>query len=132
MPGEICETVLDASLWISGLFSVFHAMRILEHGLCALAVCVSPSISPELENWRYIIDQIEKEIRKQEQLPKSVTKTKELQFLSQAASHFWYYKDAWRNHVSHSRASYDAEEATQIVGHVRDFMQHLSESKAHQ
>lgn len=89
-----------------------------------LSVTFSGSI--ELENWKNIIDQIEKEIRKQESQPKSPAKTAELQFCSECATHFFYIKEAWRNHVSHSRATYDEEQASRIVDHVRNFMAALA------
>jgi hypothetical protein len=108
--------------------AVFHAMRILEHGLRAFAsrVGLTLAVPMELENWKNIIDQIEKEIRKQEALPKSAAKSAELQFCANAAAHFWYIKEAWRNHVSHSRADYDEDEAARVVEHVRDFMRALA------
>ena len=53
--------------------SVFHAMRIVEHGLRDLAarLKLEPKGPVESENWKNLIDQIESAIRKQEQLPKS-------------------------------------------------------------
>ena len=48
------------------------------------------------------------------------------EFYSEAASHFFYIKEAWRNHVSHSRTDYDDTEATRVVARVRDFMTALA------
>lgn len=108
--------------------AIFHLMRVLEHGLHDLAVRlnVPMSASVELENWKNIIDRIEKEITKLEQLPKSSAKSATLQFYSEAASNFRYFKDAWRNHVSHSRATYDERQALNTWNHVRMFMQELA------
>ncbi len=103
---------------------VFHLMRVLEHGLVALADTLA--VQSEFENWKNIIDQIEAEIKKLEQQPKSQQKSDDLQFYSEAAKEFRYFKDAWRNHVAHSRADYDFTEAHKIMEHVKDFMVHLA------
>lgn len=106
---------------------VFHLMRVLEIGLHDLAKQVGlPESAMELENWKTVIDQIEKQIWNLAQTPKSTTKSETLQFYSEAASGFRYFKDAWRNHVSHSRASYDEREALIIFNSVQAFMQVLA------
>jgi len=109
--------------------AVFHLMRVLEHGLRDLATRTGATFASgiELENWKNIIDVIEKEIRKQEQLPKSPQKTSDLEFYSKAASQCWHFKEAWRNHVSHSRASYDETDAEEVHLAVGRFMQQLAE-----
>ncbi len=107
--------------------SVFHSMRALEHGLRWLAASVG--LSPEAmahENWKNVIDQIEKRIREMESATKSLDKTERMRVSSEAASQFRYFKDAWRNHVSHSRATYDPRSGSSVFNHVRDFMQHLA------
>jgi hypothetical protein len=106
---------------------VFHLMRVLEHGLRALSTKVG--LAPETmahENWKNVIDQIEKKIREVEALPKSASKIQNLQSLSTAATQFRYFKDAWRNHVSHSRATYDMPTAETVWFHVRGFMQQMA------
>ena len=107
--------------------SVFHLMRVLEHGLHAFAKCLGVAFPTpiELENWKNIIDKIEAEIRQLEQLPKSTNKAERTKLYSQVACQFRYFKDAWRNHVSHSREHYDQREAETVWAHVRDFMQAL-------
>lgn len=108
--------------------AVFHLMRVLEHGLRDLASrtgAIFP-ISTELEQWKTIIDVIEATIRKFEQQPKSPQKTKQLEFYGKAASQFWYFKEAWRNHVAHSRATYDEREALHVFNSVHEFMRALA------
>lgn len=108
-----------------GTASVFHAMRILEYGLAALARDLG--IEPGVENWQVIINRIEAEIRHQGQsLPRGTEKTERLEFLSSAAKEFMYFKDGWRNHVSHNRATYDEHQARSAMEHVRNFMKILS------
>jgi hypothetical protein len=106
--------------------AVFHLMRVLEHGLRFLASQVGlASDAMALENWKNVIDQIEKKIREMEALPKSSSKSETMQRYSEAAVQFRYFKDAWRNHVSHSRSTYDGRDAVLIWNHVNQFMQSL-------
>jgi hypothetical protein len=106
---------------------VLHLMRALEHGLRWLAAKVN--LDPDamkLENWKNIIDQIEKKIRELEQLPKSPTKSENVQFLSEAAVQFRWVKDAWRNEAAHAHVSYDEREGATIFMHVADFFKHIA------
>ncbi len=113
--------------------AVFHLMRVLEHGLRQFAQLVEASFptSIELENWKNIIDVIEKQIRAIEQQPKSAQTSATLQFYSNAANHFWYFKEASRNHVAHSRATYDEREALRVYNAVKDFMEQLAIHKGY-
>jgi hypothetical protein len=106
---------------------IFHLMRALEHGLRWLGVMVTlDPVILKTENWKNIIDQIEKKIRELESLPKSADKTAKTQFLSEAASQFRWFKDAWRNDVSHANVFYDEREAVPIFLHVSDFFRHIA------
>lgn len=114
-----------------GTAAVFHAMRILEYGLAALAKDLG--IEPGIDNWQVIINKIESEIESQcKKLPRGTQKTERLLFLSQAAKEFIYFKDGWRNHVSHNRATYYENQALLVIEHVHSFMKvissHLSET----
>jgi hypothetical protein len=107
--------------------SVFHFMRVLEHGLRWLAEKVEiDTTNITLENWKNIIDQIVKRINAMEQLPKSADKIEDLKFYAEAAANFRFFKDAWRNHVSHARATYDANDAKKIMDHVAEFLKQLA------
>jgi len=107
---------------------VFHCMRILETGLKALASSVG--LKFDVQQWKNIIDQIEAEIEKirDNGIPdlSKAEKDARLQFLSEAAKEFFYFKDGWRNHVSHNRGAYDEHQALSTLEHVRAFMNHLS------
>jgi cell fate (sporulation/competence/biofilm development) regulator YlbF (YheA/YmcA/DUF963 family) len=106
---------------------VFHLMRVLEHGLRALAEKVGlDNDAMAHENWQNVIDQIEKKIRALDSLTKGPAKVDRLKNYSAAAVQFRYFKDAWRNHVSHARESYDPREAESVFIHVKEFMQHLT------
>lgn len=105
---------------------VFHLMRVLEHGLRAMANDVGLAADAVAhENWKNIIDQIEKKIRELEALPKTNDKVERIRSLSSSAAQFRYFKDAWRNHVSHSRVSYDKNSGEPVWLHVKTFMQQL-------
>jgi len=103
---------------------VFHLMRVLEHGLRSLAMAVGLGADAmSHENWKNVIDQIEKQIRAMENEPKTPEKVERIQRLSSAAAQFRYFKDAWRNHVSHSHASYGPQEGERAWIHVKAFME---------
>lgn len=119
---------------------VFHCMRVLEKGLHALVHELNSKFSTNIKfskgvehtNWGNIIDKIESEIR---ELLKPTRQPRlaqtDLQFYSQAAKEFVYFKNSWRDDVSHSRSSYDPTEAKTVMEHVKAFMQHLA-SKLHE
>lgn len=113
---------------------VFHCMRVAEKGLRALAteLNVPFKIPFEYENWQNIIEMAEKAIRNLEQtLPKGSAKSETLKFYSEAATQFFYFKNAWRNHVSHARDSYDGVQAKAVLEHVNQFMQYLVDGGLH-
>lgn len=110
---------------------IFHSMRALEHPLSWLGLYVGLTHAEvQAENWKNIIDRIEKKIRELEALPKSPTKTDELKFLSEAATQFRWFKDAWRNHVAHAHDFHDERSAVPIFLHVSDFFRHLASAIA--
>lgn len=117
---------LDCHCYRCETACVFHLMRVLEHGLRALAANVN--LTFDLQNWQNIIEEIEAAIRViANSLPKGAPKNDRLEFLSQAAREFFYFKEGWRNHVAHNRVTYDENQARSIMTHVRDFMNHLAD-----
>jgi hypothetical protein len=107
---------------------VFHLMQTLEKGLAALAVDVG--LTFDVQYWENIIGAIEGKISRMQKngiggLGKR-EKDERLQFLSEAAAEFRYFKDGWRNYVSHGRGDYDHSQALGVLEHVRSFMNHLS------
>ena len=111
-------------------------MRALESPLHALATHVGISFpgSLVLENWRNIIDKIEKEIsnrvKKLENEKKSLERNKELEFCAQAAMQFRHFKNAWRNSAAHGRDHYDENEAVMVFDAVKSFMQTIADVEA--
>lgn len=105
--------------------SVFHAMRALEPALRAMADDLGAPCGVEV--WHTIIESIESKIRDAaKSLPCGSDKSERLQFLSEAAKEFTYFKDGWRNYVAHGRSVYDAEQALSAINHVKAFMTSLA------
>jgi len=74
-----------------------------------------------------VIDQIEAKIKElRNTLPAGNAKSERLQFLSEAAKEFSYFKDGWRNHVSHNKSKYDGPQALSAITHVHAFMTQIS------
>jgi hypothetical protein len=104
---------------------VFHCMRALEHALQAMAL--DCGLMWTKEQWHNIIEQIDATIdRQRDTLQRGVAKDERLHGLSKAAKEFFYFKDGWRNYVSHKRVSYEPEQATEVLEHVRAFTEHLA------
>jgi HEPN domain-containing protein len=109
--------------------AVFHSMRVVEHGLRALAAEVK--ISFGTDQWAVVIKNIEAQLKDYANngipgITDKAAKAAKLQFLSEAAAEFRYFKDAWRNYVSHGNDSYDALQAKSVLNHTGEFMRGLS------
>ncbi len=129
-PAAYSEVREAGNCFAAGRFTatVFHAMRAAEIGLRTLAATVNVILPfpVELADWQNLIEKVESEIKKLSQLPKSTTKDEEQQFYSEAATHFRYFKDAWRIRVSHVRETYDDAQALSILNHAREFFETLA------
>jgi hypothetical protein len=104
---------------------VFHSMRTLEHGLRPVATRFDVPFTTD--SWHAVLKGIEAGITALRNKPNlTVDDRLEITFYSDAATQFRHFKDAWRNHVSHSREHYDDRDAPRVFDHVRDFMQHMA------
>ena len=103
--------------------SVFHSVRALEPALGSLAAHFGIEFSQE--NWQKVIQQVESEIRKLGNQQKSQKKLEDERFFGSAASHLYFVKNAWRNHVAHTRESYSDIEALQVMEHTVQFVESL-------
>jgi hypothetical protein len=103
-------------------------MHVLESGLRALASDVG--LTFDVQQWKNIIDEIEAKLKKirDHGFPgvSKADKDKKLQFLSEAAKEFSYFKDGWRNFAVHGHARYDGPKALSVLEHTRQFMNHLA------
>jgi HEPN domain-containing protein len=124
-PSASEEIVSASNSLAAGLYtaSVFHAMRAAEIGLRSLAaeLGVSFPFDITLANWQNMIEQIESKIGDMKKRPKGIDKEEDLQFYSESATQFRYFKDAWRVRVAHARAIYEEHQAISVVDHVMSF-----------
>jgi hypothetical protein len=108
--------------------SIYYSMRALEHGLRALANDVGKTF--DVQNWQNIINEIESQLEawRKNGIPEmdKATKDARLQFLSEAAKEFAYFKDGWRNYVAHAKVPYTEHQALTVLSHVVDFIERLS------
>jgi hypothetical protein len=104
---------------------VFHLMRVMEIGLVALSKQFG--LPCDHTNWETVINGVEKAIASIEKSPSRPDSWRgDREFYSQCASHFRVVKDAWRNYTAHARGKYDEQEAVDMLGNVRGFMQKLA------
>jgi hypothetical protein len=125
-----CE-LLDAGNCLAlGQFtaSVFHSMRAAEIGVRAMGASLNVKFPfpAELADWQNILDQIDTKIRDMKSLPKGTKKDEDIQFYSEAASQFRWFKDGWRVRVAHARAIYKESDARKVLDHTINFFETLS------
>jgi hypothetical protein len=110
--------------------SVYHSMRIAEHGLRKVAKTFGISFPKSFNSsWGQILQQIDHKIKAEELIPigkRTAYDRQRIQFYAEAAQHIRHFKEAWRDNVSHARTEYTLEEARKVFDAVRHFMQHLA------
>jgi hypothetical protein len=99
-------------------------MRALEYPLHAMANALNVTVTNP--NWHVILKDCEDKISEMGNPPTAINWKEERDFYSEAALNFRFFKDAWRNHVSHGRHTYDKREAHEIMIHVSGFVDHLA------
>jgi len=115
--------------------SVFHSMRVAEHGLRALAKKMRVTISHrgkacplEFGDWNTVITGIKNKISEVRKLSAGPKRREKLEAYSNAADHCEYMKDIWRNNLSHAGKPYTDPEAIGVLERVRDFMVFLGKA----
>jgi hypothetical protein len=113
--------------------SVFHMMRVAEHGLRILAKKLQVKLKHrglfvpiEFADWDKVITAIKNKIDAVRQTRVGPKRQAQLEKYSDAADHCVFMKDIWRNTVSHARKPYDATEALSLIERVRGFMQFVA------
>jgi hypothetical protein len=113
--------------------SVFHSMRVSEHGLRNVAKKVGVRLTDknkpqpiEDATWTKVLDGIRAEIATARVMAQGPRKNKKLQFYSEAAETCSYFRDIWRNNVSHTRSNYTEAEALRVLNRVQEFMHLLA------
>jgi|ERR1022692_588384 uncharacterized membrane protein required for colicin V production len=107
---------------------VLHLMRALEIPINALVKALN--FTPSSPNWEQVLNESEREIRKISPATNGPTWKEDEQFYSEAALHFRFIKNAWRNYAVHRRDTYNDHEAWEIMTHVRSFTDHLAKKLA--
>lgn len=107
---------------------IFHLMRSLELSLHRIAkeLGISFPAPIELQDWKTLVDKIDKQIEMLENQSRSLQKTEDLRFYSTLNLEFGWFKNAWRNHISHARESYNEEQAANIMDHVGKFLNEVA------
>jgi hypothetical protein len=110
--------------------SVFHSMRIAEHGLRSLAkerrVKLTKNKPIEWGTWQDIIKAIDDEIKIVGGKKAGGAKDAALEFYSGARADLNGFKDEYRNLVMHVRATYNEHQALRALNTVHDFMERIS------
>ena len=113
---------------------VFHLMRAVEYGARKLMITLNarqylrnPKRPIELCEWGDIATALEKAVNGLSAgTATSMAKKNTFEYYSHAADQFRNFKDAWRNNVSHTRKTYMAGGAQDVMDNTRQFMQHLA------
>jgi hypothetical protein len=110
--------------------SVFHSMRVGEHGLRALAherrIKLSKNKPVEWATWQEIIRKLDDEIKVIGGKQAGNARDAALEFYSGARADLNGFKDEYRNLVMHVRAKYDEPQAQRALQKVYEFMGRLS------
>ena len=105
--------------------AVFHLMRSVEAALHLLARRMSIK-RVDIKDWALILVNIDAALASMRQQKRTPARDRKLQYFSEARAHFGIFKDAWRNHVMHSRTNYDERQAISIYNSVHSLMQQLT------
>jgi hypothetical protein len=113
-----------------GTASVFHSMRVVEHGLRALAkerkIRLPKNKQVEWANWQDIIRELDKEIEIVGRKRAGASKDAALAFYSGARADLNGFKDEYRNLVMHVRGNYDDLHALRALTNVHSFMERIA------
>jgi HEPN domain-containing protein len=108
---------------------VFHSMRAAEIGVRVLGNELGvefPDKPLELAEWQNILDKSDSIIGEMKKMRRGTDKDEKLNFYSQAAVQFRYFKDAWRVRVAHARESYEERDAIKVFTHTHEFFETLA------
>ncbi|MBK5260526.1 MAG: hypothetical protein JJE51_13120 [Thermoanaerobaculia bacterium] len=111
--------------------AVFHLMRAVEVALRALAreqrVRLPRNRPIEFAEWQDMITAVRTNVDKVlGQWKRGPQKAAALEFYGDLLNQFSGFKDAFRNHVMHSRKTYSHAEATEVIASVKSFFARAS------
>lgn len=133
------EEAVDCYALERNTASVFHAMRVVEWGLRAFCdhlgftevktgekSGIDILVPVEYATWDRILAQLRAHAKSLVDLEVDRSQKQALQeFYYSAIAEIDGFKDAWRNHVMHTRRSYNAEDAVAVLSHVQRFLKML-------
>ena len=125
------ELVASGDALAVGLYTatVFHAMRAAEIGIRVLGTDLNIVLNKPIETaeWQEILNAMTAPIKAIENMPKSTpNRDDDLQFYSEAAAQFRFFKNAWRIPAAHARGFYEEPEAIKVFDHTLSFFQLLA------
>jgi hypothetical protein len=106
--------------------AVFHLMRVLEHGLRAFTRKLGVT-KVDIKEWGALIGAIEGRMKAIRDQKRTTRRDARLQYFSECAANLRYFKDGWRNYVTHGKKAYDEKRAMAVYSHVHTFMELLAE-----
>jgi hypothetical protein len=126
-----CEEAVYCYALERNTASIFHAMRVAEIGLRALArrmeIKLPRGKKLEWAEWQALLKEMSKKTDAVGLNQKAGPRKDEiLEFYSGAIGQFTGFKDEFRNQVMHVRKSYDEGDAKKALTRVRDFMEKLA------
>jgi hypothetical protein len=134
--GSARQDIKDAGNCFAGELysaSVFHLMRVAEHGLRIVArrlrVTVKDNgtrIPIQYADWNKVITAIDNKIKEARKITAGAKKEARLNYYSDALERCSAMKDLFRNPVSHTRTKYTYGGTLDVMERVRNFMQFLA------
>jgi hypothetical protein len=115
--------------------TVFHLMRIAEHGLRTLAKKLHVTfdlkhkgqiVRIEYADWQKVITAVKNKLDAISRTKVGLKRQMQLEKYSDAADHCVFMKDIWRNTAAHLRKAYSPSEAKAAMGRVHDFMEFVA------
>jgi hypothetical protein len=127
-----CEEAVYCYVLERNTASIFHAIRVAEIGLRALArrlrVKLPKGKKLEWGEWQAILKEMSKKTEAIGQTARAGPhKDESLEFYNGAIGQFTGFKDEFRNQVMHVRKDYDEFDARKSLTRVRDFMEKLAD-----
>lgn len=107
---------------------VFHSMLAAEAGVRVFGTALRVDLKGPIEyaQWETILSQIQIQIQKIENTPKSPERDADLSFFGEGAAQFRFFKNGWRMKTAHGRGEFDEPGAIEAIDHVRSFFEIIS------
>jgi hypothetical protein len=140
---DAAPDIVDAGNCIAadcGTAAVFHLMRVVEWGLRALCIDLGlirakrrhksgkvQYVSISFTDWETMLNQLHGKVEQRiEKLKRGPLKQKQQELYFPILQEIKAIRDAWRNHVMHTRAQYSVDDAVIVLGHVGRIMASLA------